>query len=76
METFLSHLASVKNVAASTQRQALNALVFLYRDVLQLPFEHSIASVRAKCKRQTPTVTPQVFDVLLSERTWRCNGVA
>ena len=31
---FLSHLASVGQVAASTQNQALNALMFLYREVL------------------------------------------
>ena len=31
IEAFLSHLATNRKVAASTQRQALNALVFLYR---------------------------------------------
>jgi hypothetical protein len=31
---FLTHLAAVDKVAASTQNQALNALVFLYREVL------------------------------------------
>lgn len=56
IENFLSHLASVQNVAASTQRQALNALVFLYRDVLLAPLDQSIAPVRAKRKRHPPTV--------------------
>ncbi len=56
VEAFLSHLASVKNVAATTQRQALNALVFLYRDVLHLPLDQSIAPVLAKRKRHPPTV--------------------
>ncbi|MEA3467299.1 MAG: phage integrase N-terminal SAM-like domain-containing protein [Thermodesulfobacteriota bacterium] len=32
VERFLSHLASHEKVAASTQKQALNALAFLYRD--------------------------------------------
>jgi hypothetical protein len=32
---FLSHLAIQRNVAASTQNQALNAILFLYRDVLK-----------------------------------------
>jgi integron integrase len=32
---FLSHLASARNVAVSTQNQALSALLFLYRDVLR-----------------------------------------
>lgn len=33
IEAFLSHLATNRKVAASTQRQALNALVFLYKHV-------------------------------------------
>lgn len=34
IRAFLSHLASEKRVSASTQNQALSALLFLYRDVL------------------------------------------
>jgi hypothetical protein len=34
VESFLSHLAVHKQVAATTQNQALAALLFLYRDVL------------------------------------------
>ncbi|WP_373693273.1 phage integrase N-terminal SAM-like domain-containing protein [Desulfobulbus sp.] len=34
VERFLSHLATEGKVAASTQRQALNALAFIYREVL------------------------------------------
>src|SRR2546425_10413589 len=34
---FLTHLAERRNVSASTQNQALNALVFLYRHVIQSP---------------------------------------
>lgn len=34
---FLNHLAVQRHVAASTQTQALNAIVFLYRDVLVTP---------------------------------------
>ncbi len=56
VESFLSHLATHGKVAASTQRQALNALVFLYRDVLQTPLDRSIAPIRAKRKRHPPTV--------------------
>ena len=36
VERFLTHLATVDKVAASTQNQALNALVFLYREVLRM----------------------------------------
>src|SRR5436309_2606662 len=34
IEAFLSHLAVAKGVSASTQNQAFNALLFLYREVL------------------------------------------
>ncbi len=39
MEQFLNHLAVEKKAAASTQNQALSALVFLYREVLRQDFE-------------------------------------
>ncbi len=56
-------------MAASTQRQALNALVFLYRDVLLKPLGNSIAPVRSKRKRRPPTVLTEkevksVFDYM------------
>lgn len=34
--TFVNHLAAHQQVAASTQSQAFNALLFLYRDVLEI----------------------------------------
>jgi integron integrase len=45
---FLSHLATVGNVSASTQNQALSALLFLYREVLgvDLPFIDGIERAR------------------------------
>ncbi|MCP4340018.1 MAG: integron integrase [Desulfobulbaceae bacterium] len=56
IERFLSHLASREKVSVSTQKQALNALVFLYRDVLLIPLDKKIAPVRSKRKIQPPTV--------------------
>jgi integrase len=41
MEAFLTHLAMHEYVAASTQNQALNALLFLYCDVLRIELEAS-----------------------------------
>ncbi|HED04400.1 MAG TPA: hypothetical protein ENI60_06500 [Candidatus Fraserbacteria bacterium] len=35
VEAFLTHLAIEQHVAASTQNQAFNALLFLYREVLK-----------------------------------------
>lgn len=56
VERFLSHLATHEKVAISTQKQALNAIVFLYRDVLLNPLDDSIAPVRSKKKLIPPTV--------------------
>ena len=56
IERFLSDLAVKRAVAASTQRQALNAIVFLYREVLDKPLDGKIAHVRAKKKPKTVTV--------------------
>ena len=36
LSAFLSHLAVRRNVSASTQNQALNAILFLYREVLKI----------------------------------------
>jgi integrase len=56
IEAFLSHLATNRKVAASTQRQALNALVFLYKHVLDKPIGDNIAPVKAKKRRRPPVV--------------------
>jgi site-specific recombinase XerD len=56
IEAFLSHLATHRKVSASTQRQALNALVFLYKHVLDKPIGDNIAPVKAKKRRRPPVV--------------------
>ena len=53
---FLIHLAERLKVSASTQNQALNALVFLYREVLGLPFGKLGPFVRAKRPEHLPVV--------------------
>jgi integron integrase len=53
---FLSHLAVEGKVSASTQNQALSALVFLYRDVLDMPVGWLSALVRAKRPLRVPVV--------------------
>lgn len=55
IDSFLSHLATERNVAASTQRQALNAIVFLYRKVLDMPIE-GIDPVKSKKLVRPPVV--------------------
>jgi len=56
VEAFLTHLAVEGNVSASTQNQALSALLFLYREVLgvELPWLDNV--VRAKKPQRLPTV--------------------
>ena len=53
---YLSHLAVERNVAPSTQRTALNALVFMYRDVLNNPMEDSINFSYSQKAPRIPTV--------------------
>src|SRR3989442_12640936 len=53
---FLTHLAVNGQVAASTQNQALNALIFLYRQVLKIELPQLEGIVRAPQKRRLPVV--------------------
>ncbi|MBN1350373.1 integron integrase [candidate division KSB1 bacterium] len=59
IEQFLSHLAGDGNVSASTQRQALNALVFLYRHVLDIPIDEELEHSRSKRHPRIPIVLTQ-----------------
>lgn len=56
VRAFLSHLAVNGDVAASTQNQALNALVFLYKAVLERPLGEIGGVVRAKKPQRLPVV--------------------
>lgn len=56
ISAFLSHLATDRNVAAATQNQALNALAFLYRQVLHLHIVEIGAFERAKRAKRLPEV--------------------
>lgn len=56
IETFLTDLAVRGNVAASTQNQALSALLFLYREVLGLDLPWMEGVTRAKRPQRLPVV--------------------
>jgi integron integrase len=56
VEAFLTDLAVRRNVASSTQNQALAALLFLYKEVLGLQLPWLDEMVRAKRPRRLPTV--------------------
>jgi integrase len=53
---FLSRLASELHVSASTQNQALNAILFLYREVLRKEIGYVDGVVRAEKSRRLPVV--------------------
>ena len=56
VEAYLSHLASVELVSGATQNQALNALVFLYAEVLHQPLGEIGEFARAQRPARVPVV--------------------
>ncbi len=56
VQDFLTHLAVDKRVSPSTQNQALNALVFLFKYVLKRDISNYIDAIRAKERRRLPVV--------------------
>ena len=55
VEKFLTYLATEREVAASTQNQAFNALVFLYKRVLEMPLEN-VRATRSRKEARIPVV--------------------
>ncbi|MCK9388055.1 MAG: integron integrase [Sulfuritalea sp.] len=56
IETFLTHLAVAGKVAASTQNQAKSALLFLYREVLEIELPWLDKVTQAKAPKRLPVV--------------------
>jgi len=57
IRAFLVHLATEEHVAASTQTQALSALLFLYREVLRQELDPlDLDAIRAQKPKRLPTV--------------------
>jgi site-specific recombinase XerD len=56
VRAFLTHLAVDEKVAASTQNQAFNALLFLYRNVLKIELKNLTGVERALPSRNLPVV--------------------
>lgn len=56
IERFLSHLAVNRNVAAATQNQAFNAIIFLYKKILGKDLELNIRATNANKRKNLPTV--------------------
>ena len=68
---FLNHLANVERVAAATQNQALNALSFLYTQVLGLELGDLGEFLRASKPRRVPD---KVQAMLVKFRASQPNG--
>jgi integron integrase len=70
VRAFLTHLAAERNVAAATQNQALNALVFLYREVIGGELEWIDGFEPAKRGQRLPEVlSTQEVQAVLSHLT-------
>lgn len=71
VEAFLTHLAVAGQVAASTQNQALGALLFLYRDVLKSDIG-TLDAVRANRPKRVPVVLSrnEVAELLQALDAW------
>jgi integron integrase len=68
VRAFLEYLVMENNVAASTQNQALNALVFFFDSVLERPIGELGEFARAKRPKRMPTVlTAEEVHLLLSQ---------
>ncbi|MEN3332735.1 MAG: hypothetical protein V7641_2100 [Blastocatellia bacterium] len=68
VNNFLSHLAVNRNVAASTQNQALSAILFLYKDVLKQPLDWLDGLIHAKRPDKLPVVfTKAEVQAILSQ---------
>ena len=72
VRAFIDHLATGRNVSASTQNQALAALLFLYGDVLAISLEKQLPLMRARRPERIPVVlTPREVAEVLAQLTGR-----
>lgn len=73
MAKYLHDLVISGNVSASTQNQALNALIFLYKQVLRAPLGQLENSARSKRKKNIPVVMsrPEVKGLLNELDGWQ-----
>jgi integron integrase len=74
IEQFLTHLAVNGHVSASTQNQALNALVFLYAQVLGMDLGR-FEAVRARRPKRLPVVLAPEEVARVLERVEGCEGL-
>ena len=75
VEMFLSDLAIQRNVSASTQNQAMHAILFLYRDVLSIDLPWLDDITRAKINKRLPVVLTTAEMQALLRRVTGTNGL-
>jgi len=56
IQAFLTYIATKRNVSASTQNQALSALIFLYRNVIHKELDLPTGLITARRSTHLPTV--------------------
>lgn len=67
IEAYLNYLAVQKSVAGNTQSTALNAIVFLYREVLKLPIDDLDKLQRVKRSQPIPVIlSPREVNLILN----------
>ncbi|MBZ2191600.1 integron integrase [Pseudoalteromonas arctica] len=59
VELYLNHLVNSQDVAQGTQAQALNALSFLYKEIIKSPLSLSLVFVKSERPRKLPVVLTQ-----------------
>jgi site-specific recombinase XerD len=74
VKVFLTHLASERNVAVSTHRQALSALLFLYREVLRIELPWMMEIGRPKTPQRLPEMLT-VSEVLTESEVLRTRSL-
>ncbi len=73
IEAFLTHLAVKRDVSASTQNQALAALLFLYKEVLKL----DLPWLQGSYGRRNPSICRWCLPVVRSMPCWlNCRAIA
>src|SRR5437868_1820185 len=68
VEAYLTHLAVARKVSASTQNQAKSAILFLYREVLEMDLPWLDNVEQAKVSRRMPVVLTQTKVAAVLER--------
>ena len=64
VETYLSHLVLELDVAMSTQKSALNALAFLYREIVNRPLGLKLTFVKSTRQQKLPVVLNEMVALL------------